>query len=101
MLTTLPRPHTLPPSSLYLSHLAPSLADQRAALETRLNTAQSENADLLQKVIQQRQHIESLVSGLENVVADLDASNTALPHDEMLALTEETVTLDAEIRTNG
>ncbi|GAB7357740.1 hypothetical protein MBLNU459_g0395t1, partial [Dothideomycetes sp. NU459] len=94
-------PHTLPPSSLYLSHLAPSLIEQRTALEARLATAQSENADLLQTVLQQRRDVEALLSGLDTIVADIDASNAALPYDDMMALTEEAVNLDADIQTGG
>ncbi|KAH0261741.1 Nnf1-domain-containing protein, partial [Aureobasidium melanogenum] len=95
------RPHTLPASSLYLSHLAPLLSDQHASLSSRLQTAQSENADLVDTVLEQRREIERLVSQLETTIADIDAANEALPIDDMDALTEETVALDMDLRTAG
>ncbi|KAG9738718.1 MIND kinetochore complex component Nnf1, partial [Aureobasidium melanogenum] len=94
-------PHTLPASSLYLSHLAPLLSDQHASLSSRLQTAQSENADLVDTVSEQRREIERLVSQLETTIADIDAANEALPIDDMDALTEEAVALDMDLRTAG
>lgn len=62
---------------------------------------QAENKDLLAHLLKQRKEIESLISGLENVVADLDGSLTAVPSDDMMALTEETVAVDEEMRMNS
>ncbi|KAK8200940.1 hypothetical protein M8818_006259 [Zalaria obscura] len=94
-------PHTLPASSLYLSHLNPSLQEHESALTARLEGVQAENKDLLAHLLKQRKEIESLISGLENVVADLDGSLTAVPSDDMMALTEETVAVDEEMRMNS
>ncbi|THW79605.1 MIND kinetochore complex component Nnf1 [Aureobasidium pullulans] len=92
-------PHTLPASSLYLSHLGPLLSEKHDSLSSRLQTAQSENAVLVDTVLQQRRDIERLVSQLETTIADIDAANGAL-HD-MDALTEEAVALDMDLRTAG
>ncbi|THX97542.1 MIND kinetochore complex component Nnf1 [Aureobasidium pullulans] len=92
-------PHTLPASSLYLSHLGPLLSEKHDSLSSRLQTAQNENADLVDTVLQQRRDIERLVSQLETTIADIDAANGAL-HD-MDALTEEAVALDMDLRTAG
>lgn len=61
----------------------------------------SENARLLDSITQQRREIEGLVSGFETVISDVDAANTALPHQDMLALTEDAVMLDARLRETG
>lgn len=92
-------PHTLPAESLYLSHLAPLLSGQQATLSSRLQTAQSENANLVDTVLQQRQEIERLVSQLETTIADIDAATEALP--DMDALADEAVALDVDLRTAG
>lgn len=84
-----------------MAHLAPSLKDQKTALDARLQATQSENADLLDTVLQQRREIEQLISGLENVIANVDASNAALPPDQMAALTDDAVLLDVHLRTKG
>lgn len=96
--TPLP-PHTLPAQSLYLSHLAPLLSEQQASLSSRLQTAQSENANLVDTVLQQRREIERLVSQLETTIADIDAATEALPDMDVLA--DETVALDMDLRTAG
>lgn len=72
------RPHTLPPQSLYLAHLAPYLASTQAQLETQLQTVQAENAQLAQGVETQRDEVEWLVSGLEAVIADLEGANVVM-----------------------
>ena len=56
---------------------------------------------MLSTIMQQRKDIEGMMSGLERVVTDLDESLAHLPHDEMLALTNETVALDDMARSSG
>lgn len=99
-LTRLPpySPHTLPANALYLAHLAPSLRDQQAVLNTRLQNAHSENARLLDSILQQRRDIEHLVASFETVVTDVDAANAELASQDMTALTEDAVMLDADLR---
>lgn len=92
-------PHTLPASSLYLSHLAPLLTENHSSLSSRLQTAQSENADLVDTILHQRREIERLVSRLETTIADIDAANEALPVDDMQALTEDAVAIDMDMRS--
>lgn len=59
---------------------------------------QAENSELLDRVLQQRTEIATLVQGLENVVADLDASVAALKPEELDALREESRDVDEEMR---
>lgn len=72
------RPHTLPPQSLYLAHLAPYLASTQAQLETELQALQTENAQLAKGVEDQRDEVEKLASGLEAVIADIEGANKVL-----------------------
>lgn len=71
-------PHTLPPQSLYLAHLAPYLASTQSQLETELQSVQAENERLAKGVERQRDEVERLVSGLEAVIADLEGANSAM-----------------------
>ena len=80
--------------------MAPSIQIHQARLESQLETVQTGNSDLLATIMQQRREIDTLVSGLETLVGDLDASLATLPHDEMLALTQETVAMDEEMRVD-
>lgn len=94
-------PHTLPPSDLYLAHLAPELHRQEVALDARLQTTESDNTQLLDSILQQRQEIERLVSGLEALVAQIEASNDALPTEDLESFTEDAVHLDAHLTADG
>jgi len=62
---------------------------------------QAENIELLERVMKQRKQVQSLVQGLENVVADLDASVAALSPEEVDALREEFREVDHEMRVEG
>jgi len=66
-----------------------------------MQSLQKSNAEMLSTIMQQRKDIEGMMSGLERVVTDLDESLAHLPHDEMLALTNETVALDDMARSSG
>lgn len=92
------RSHTLPPQTLYLSHLAPQLREYSADIKTRQDAVQNENVELLARVQQQRRDISALVAGLENVVADLDASVAALKPEEINELREEVREADEGMR---
>lgn len=92
------RPHALPAQQLYLSHLAPSLSQQSKSLQQRQEALQAENAEVLQRVLQQRREIEDIMRGLENVVVDLDASAAALKPEEIEELVSEAREADQEMR---
>jgi len=92
------RPHTLPAQQLYLSHLAPSLSEQSQRLKQRQEVLQAENQKSLQRVLQQRKEMESLVKGLENAVSDLDHSVAALKPEQIEELRAEAREVDEEMR---
>ncbi|KAK3178745.1 hypothetical protein OEA41_000882 [Lepraria neglecta] len=71
-------PHTLPPQSLYLAHLAPYLTSTQSQLEAELQAVQAENEQLAKGVEGQREEVEKLVSGLETVITDLEGANSVM-----------------------
>ena len=64
----------------------------------RQDALQAENAEILQRVLQQRKEIESIMKGLENVVADLDQSAAALKPEDVEELVNEAREVDEDIR---
>ena len=92
------RPHALPAQQLYLSHLAPSISQQSQSLQLRQEALQAENAEILQRVLQQRKEIEGIMKGLENVVADLDQSAAALKAEDIEELVNEAREVDQDMR---
>ncbi|KAI9750752.1 MAG: hypothetical protein M4579_006324 [Chaenotheca gracillima] len=67
-------PHTLPPAQILRAHLTPHLSQAQSTLNARLQTEQSRNAVLMERVVAQRREIESLVGGLGRVVGDLEGA---------------------------
>ena len=64
------RPHTLPPTRLYLAHLAPYLAETEIELHAELKQMQAENETLALGLQGQRDEVERLVAGLETGVVE-------------------------------
>lgn len=93
--------HTLPAKELCSAHLLPSLTSHSAELSTRQETLQNENVDILSRVMEQRKQIEAMVRGLENVIADLDASVETLQEAGIDGLREEVRGVDEDVRTTG
>ncbi|KAL8796648.1 MAG: hypothetical protein Q9195_001038 [Heterodermia aff. obscurata] len=71
-------PHTLPPTRLYLAHLAPYLAETEIELQAELKQLQAENEHLAQGLQGQKGEVERLVEGLETVVRDLEGANEVM-----------------------
>ncbi|KAJ9265320.1 hypothetical protein DTO195F2_1932 [Paecilomyces variotii] len=92
-------PHTLGAEELYKAHLAPYLRDAQDALNEKLEATQAQNAELAEKIRQQRLEIESLLSGLEAIVADVEGAATATAqYSKENSLREEVVKMDEEVR---
>ncbi|KAJ9311241.1 hypothetical protein DTO271D3_8468 [Paecilomyces variotii] len=92
-------PHTLGAEGLYKAHLAPYLRDAQDALNEKLEATQAQNAELAEKIRQQRLEIESLLSGLEAIVADVEGAATATAqYSKENSLREEVVKMDEEVR---
>lgn len=85
-------PHLQPAESVRDAHLNPILAAQRGQLNARLQTTQSQNADLAEKLVAQRKEIEQLLGALEGVVKDLEKGGELLGKEsEELAATAREV----------
>jgi kinetochore protein NNF1 len=65
-------PHTLPAPDVMSAHLQPIYTSQQSQLNARLQTTQSQNAMMAQRLVEQRREIEEFVAGLERVVGDLE-----------------------------
>lgn len=99
LMNCLPRPHTLPPDELFKAHLTPHLREMQSVLGSRVEDAHAQNADLAQTVHGQRAEIQSLLQGLEAVVADLDgAAEAASQFTRENDLRQENVQMDEEVR---
>lgn len=59
---------------------------------------QAENAEILQRVLQQRKEIDDIMKGLENVVTDLDQAASALKPEEIEELVNEAREVDEDMR---
>lgn len=90
--------HTLPAKQLYISHLAPTLQMYQGQMKAREESLGEENQVLIEKILQQRKDIQSLVDGLEGVVKDLNGSVAAMKPEEMDALREENRDVDEAMR---
>ncbi|KAF2007274.1 Nnf1-domain-containing protein [Amniculicola lignicola CBS 123094] len=91
-------PHTLPPSMIHLAHLMPFLEEQATEMNSRLESTQQANTELLSTITAQRAEIEALVRGLENVVHDLEASAQMMGQDEIQGLSREIKDLEMEMK---
>jgi kinetochore protein NNF1 len=84
---------------LYQAHLTPYLQQAENALNAKLETAQAQNAALAERVLAQRQEIESLLSGLESVMTDLEGSaKTSTQYSKAHNLRQESLLIDEEVK---
>ena len=96
------RPHTLPPQSLYLAHLAPYLASTQTQLETELQAVQTSNTQLANEVEGQRDDIENLLAGLEAVIADIEGANVVMEEAVGGAdIRNEAIEVESEVGSRG
>jgi kinetochore protein NNF1 len=80
------RPHTLPPKPLVNAHLNPLYRSQQSQLNAKLQTTQSQNANLAEILRRQKEEILELVLLAERVVGDLgDAGGRLQGEDGELA----------------
>lgn len=91
-------PHTLPAKQLYISHLAPTLGEYDKQMKERHDMLATENQEIMNRIMQQRNDIKSLIDGLDNVVKDLNGSVEALQPQEIEALRDENREVDEAMR---
>lgn len=93
------RPHTLGAEELYKAHLTPYLQEAQAALNAKLDATHAQNAELAEKVQAQRKTIETLLSGVESVAADVEgAADAADQFAKENDLREEVKQVDQEVK---
>jgi len=67
---------------LYLSYLGPMMVKYSERIQERHKKVEAEVAERSERVQQQRAEIESTMQNLESVIADLNASISALNPDD-------------------
>jgi kinetochore protein NNF1 len=93
------RPHTLGANDLYQAHLTPYLREVQGALNAKLETTQSQNAELAERIQVQRKEIEALLTGLETVVGDIEgAASASTQFSKERNLRQESLQMDEEVR---
>jgi kinetochore protein NNF1 len=92
------RPHILPAADILNAHLSPFLIEQQTSLATALKTVQTSNTALVDTITAQRVEIETLVGGLEAVVADLERSAAMLQGSEVQSLAGEVRMMEDELK---
>lgn len=86
---------------LHSAYLTPYLQQATAILEGRLRERQRDNGMLMQRITEQRAEMDSLVKGLEGLVADLEGSVEAMSVEVdggLDGLTTEIWDMEAEIQ---
>lgn len=96
---SLDRPHTLGADALYKAHLTPYLQEAQSILNGKLEATHAQNAELAGKIQAQRMEIESLLSSLESVVADVKGAAAAMEQfAEENDLRQEVIQMDQEVK---
>ena len=79
--------------------MTPFLEEAQSALNTKIESTQTQNATLAQDIKNQRMEIESLLSSLGSVVADLEgAAVAATQFSKENDLRQETIQMDEEVK---
>jgi len=76
------RLHTLSAGELYTAHVTPYLEQATEELNSRLQATQGDNAQMTDRIKDQRAEIERLLNGLEWVVKDIEGSVDAMRTSE-------------------
>lgn len=95
------RPHTLNAKELYQAHLTPYLEKAQETLDSKLEKTHAENAELAENIQRQRREIESLLSGVEGVVGDLEgAVKVTTEFDTEENLRKEVLQMDEAVKAS-
>lgn len=79
--------------------MTPFLEEAQSALNTKIESTQTQNATLAQDIQNQRMEIENLLSSLGSVVADLEgAAVAATQFSKENDLRQETIQMDEEVK---
>ena len=84
---------------LYQAHLTPYLQEAQSTLDSELELLQSQNVGVAERIQNQRKEIQSLLSGLEIIVEDLEgAANGSIQFSKENGLRQEAVQIDGELK---
>ena len=90
------------PEELYRARLAPHLQEAQATLNANIESIQSENVVLSQRIQSQRSEIEDLLSSRESLAADLEGAATAATQFSMENdLRKEALQMEEEVKTRS
>lgn len=79
--------------------MTPFLEEAQSALNTKIESTQTQNATLAQDIQNQRMEIENLLSSLGSVVADLEGATVAATQfSKENDLRQETIQMDEEVK---
>lgn len=79
--------------------MTPFLEEAQSALNTKIESTQTQNATLAQDIQNQRMEIENLLSSLGSVVTDLEgAAVAATQFSKENDLRQETIQMDVEVK---
>lgn len=79
--------------------MTPFLEEAQSALNTKIESTQTQNATLAQDIQNQRMEIENLLSSLGSVVADLEGATVAATQfSKENNLRQETIQMDEEVK---
>ena len=79
--------------------MTPFLEEAQSALNTKIESTQTQNATLAQDIQSQRMEVENLLSSLGSVVADLEgAAVAATQFSRENDLRQETIQMDEEVK---
>jgi predicted RNase H-like nuclease (RuvC/YqgF family) len=91
----------LEPEKLVAAHLGGFLEEQQGGLTKTLKTLEGENEELANKIRSQQGDMETLVRGLEAMVADLQRAAEMVQAPEVRQLSEETRSMHSELQGTG
>jgi predicted RNase H-like nuclease (RuvC/YqgF family) len=91
----------LEPEKLVAAHLGGFLEEQEGGLTKTLKGLEEENEELASKIRGQQSDMETLVRGLEALVADLKRAAEMVQAPEVRQLSEETRSMHSELRGAG
>jgi kinetochore protein NNF1 len=91
-------PHILPATDILTAHLSPFLIEQHNSLTVSLDTIKKSNETLGETIVSQRDEMEKLVRGLEDIVGDLERSAGMLQGQDVQGMGGEVREIEAELK---
>jgi hypothetical protein len=81
-----------------MAWMAPGLVEAEKTLQTRLKESQESNQVAMREILQQREEIERLVSGLESMFGDIESSVGVMQDAKLQAMVQDTWEMEMEVQ---